>query len=241
MGNNYVWTWDYDTLRRILELLSFLGTTVVGVFAFFVFSQLRMAKKSLETAEAALTAAKDDMEVRIQREAVVIAAEQIERFRSVIIQDINVLDERFASAKIPFGEWPLKNYSFDEQSIEKSNDADAFVTRAKSAGLQDLMIDLLNELETYSLFFVEGAADEKIAFPLTSNVYCNTIKQLAPLLIRMRKGDRNLVSGPYKNIIRLYELWALRMKKNELDSKASLLLKESSAIHITDAPVLGRR
>jgi hypothetical protein len=71
--------------------------------------------------------------------------------------------------------------------------------------------------------------------------FCNTIRVLAPVLLSLRNegmtADR--VSGPYQNTVKLYDRWASRLKKEQLDSQAAKLNEQSSGIHITEMPVRG--
>ncbi len=244
--SDLVWAVDYESVRRILELVSFLGTGVVGALGFFVFFQIKMAKASLDTARATLEIMNDDMQTRIRREAVVLAVEQTRLFGENVIP---VIGKEFDACKdkgIEFDPWKILNTSFDRSSFENLDAADRWLDTMAKAGKYPIFVKVLNDHEAFAMYFVGGAADELLAFPSLAAVYCSNILRLAPLLVALRVGvdkktNERLPSGPYQNAIKLFEIWSARQEKESLESQRAQITARTEGIHITDIPVLGTK
>lgn len=96
------------------------------------------------------------------------------------------------------------------------------------------------------MHFVSGAADEKLAYSSLAVVYCSFVKALTPYLIMMRHGhkagtDERLTSGPFHNVVALYQTWSSRLEMERVDEQVAKLEIKREGIHITNIPVLGRK
>ena len=90
------WNTLYIYLHGFFEILYFISGIVLAGLGFFVFQQLKLTQESIETtkinlqiASEALSTAKDDIQIRIKREAVILAAEQAEKFGKEIIPNVS--------------------------------------------------------------------------------------------------------------------------------------------------------
>lgn len=117
MSEQIIWGWDYESTRRVMELLSFAGTFLVAIFGFFVFRQLRMASESLNTAKQTLVLMNDDMQTRINREAAVLSINQAVQFGLNLIPNWAKFVDACDNKKIDTDPWPLLNTSFDKSSV----------------------------------------------------------------------------------------------------------------------------
>lgn len=231
----------FQNVRDVLELLSFVGTIVLGIFGFFIFLQLRMAKDSLNTAKKTLETTNEDMQTRIRREAIVLAAQQTERFAKEIIPVTCKHWDDLTRTGIELPDWHLENELFDNSSLKEPKKAEEWLaTLEKNHKVSDL-IEVLNQHESFAMYFVGGAADEEIVYPSLANVYCSHIRTLAPLLVNLRFGPakKAAASGPYQNTIALYQTWSARLESHELEIEAAKLSAKREGIHTSSIPVFG--
>lgn len=80
-------------------------------------------------------------------------------------------------------------------------------------GLYFEMIGFLNRVESWSMHFTHGLADERVAAGPCAPTFCSIVVQLYPVLVVQRAKAS---SGRYPNIVKLYRCWAERM---DLDAK----------------------
>lgn len=226
-------SWDnlFHYARIVLETLSLISGIILAALGLAVFRQLKLSQESLE-------AAKNDLQVRIKREAVILAAEQVEKFGRTILPEAATVTDEIRVDGINISEWKLENNLFDETSIKDFEAANNWI-RSLEKHRAVRLIQILNEFESLAMYFAGGAADERIAYPSIAPVFCSYVRELAPLLISLRLKKADIVSGPYQNIVTLYDKWASRLRKAELESQAAQLKAESSGIHITEIPLIG--
>lgn len=239
------WSNLFHYIRNLLEVLYFISGVILATLGFAVFRQLKLSKVSIETAQdnlrvasEALTSAKDDLQIRVKREAVILAAEQVEKFGKSILPNAAETTDKLEGEGIQIKEWKLENNLFNEVTIKDFESANEWLRTLNSTHVSAL-IQILNELESFAMYFTGGAADERIAYPSIAPVFCSNVREIAPLLVSLRQKKINIVSGPYQNLITLYDKWASRLRKDELDSQAAKLKAESSGIHITEIPIIG--
>lgn len=156
------WLIEY---KDSLEVLSFLGSIIVALVSIFAAVQIYYAKKSLEIAAKSFELTKADSLVRSKREAVVLAAEICERFANsnrTLFRDITEKLE-----KLGFGvfDWQLNNFDFNKSSVQDKDEADKYASSIlQNVGLFNDIVSVVNEIESISIYFVKGAADEEAAF-----------------------------------------------------------------------------
>lgn len=88
------------------------------------------------------------------------------------------------------------------------------------------IIDLLNKLEAYCMYFSNGLADEEIVYQSLHQMFLITIKQLYFLISRNNKD--NGADKYYVNIIEMYNKWAKRYhdkKKEEIERQENIHMK----------------
>ncbi|HEV7701747.1 MAG TPA: hypothetical protein VGO43_16060 [Pyrinomonadaceae bacterium] len=233
-------TFTFEDMRAVLEVLSFVATIALGIFGFLVLSQLRLAKASLDTAKETLEAAKADMQTRIEREAVVLAAAQIDILAKEIIPTSSHLVRSLREAGLRDAPWELDDHELKNTSLKEPEKAREWVKDTIEKKIS--VVDLMNQLEAFAIYFVGGAADEKVAFSCAAAVFCADVELVAPFLVMVRVTPRGKFAiGPYENTVALYQLWAARVKKEALDTQAARLLAESKDIHLSEIPILGRK
>ena len=202
------WAQLFNKVRDLFEVLSFLSSIILAALGFAIFRQLKFSKQSIETAQEdlkvasdALTTAKDDLQIRIRRESVILAAEQVEKFGKEIIPSAAKVVDRVRAEGIQINEWKLENTLFDTASIKDFEAANKWLRSFKKPEDVPALIQILNGLESFAIYFVGGAADERVAYPSVSPVFCSLVRQLAPLLVSLRQKKSQIVSRPYQNTV----------------------------------------
>jgi hypothetical protein len=229
-------------------MLYFVGGVILAVAGIAALWQLKLAKESLKTAQDnlqiatnALTASKEDMSIRIERESVVLAASQCEKFGNELLTLAASATEALMAAHVHGIEWELNNDLFDESSLKESTHANKWLRELRDKHFIHTVVDVLNHFEGFSMYFAKGAADEKIAYPVCAVVFCSYVREFAPVLISLRKGKIDRASGSFQNTVELYKTWAGRLEREKLEQERGLLQDKLSAIHITDIDVIGTK
>lgn len=200
-----------QTIKEILEIIYFISGPIVAYFAFKALGQISEAKKQvLETRESRIISSK--------REAYKIAADKCDYFMTTIIPLINNLDKAVKANGITF---------FEKSQIEITQDGIKVKPFYKDKEEVDKVfnlpnLELFNPLESFSLFFSSGVADEKIGYLTIGNTYCDTVKKYAPLLVTLSEGKH------FNNTLFLFKIWNARLEKENLEKEKKRIDKQLS-------------
>lgn len=202
-------TTNMQTFKDILEIIYFVSGPIIAFFAFKALGQIKEAKKQVsETKESRIVSSK--------REAYKIAADKCDCFMATIIPLINNLDKAVRENEITF---------FEKSIVEISNDGIKVKPRFKDKeeidkvfGLPNL--ELFNPLESFSLFFASGVADENIGYLTIGQTYCSSVRRFLPLIVMLSK-DKHFV-----NILYLFRIWNSRIEKEKLEKEKKRIDKE---------------
>src|SRR5689334_17312026 len=103
-----------DNSPDVLELLYFASGVILAGLGLAVFHQLKLAKKSLKATEdnlriatEALSTSKEDIQIRIEREAVVLSASQCEKFGEKILAKAVAIVDKIRDSHTIVDEWEL--------------------------------------------------------------------------------------------------------------------------------------
>ena len=120
------------SFRDYLEMFAFGATIATTIAAFVALYQLRLARRQLNVATAALEVAQKDIQVRSQREAVALAAERCEDLANVKFPAISKSIKAIEEQGIQLRQWGLRNKSFDDTSLEDSAGATLWLQQVHS-------------------------------------------------------------------------------------------------------------
>ncbi len=114
---------------------------------------------------------------------------------------------------------------FDNSRVEISGDKITVKPNYADDAEYDLVWNLpilkvLNSLESFSLYFVSGVADEKIGFLTIGPTFCNTVKRYLPHLIDLTENDN------FSSIIQLFTIWNARIENNKLEKEKERIENE---------------
>jgi len=166
---------------------------------------------------------------------------------STIFNSINTIQpEVIFKAKIRTGKSAKENndiYDFYSKKLEaetaagiqnqsKLTSSFAINSSALVEGFHKEIIDLLNELEWFSMNFVYKLADEKLVYTSLHQTYLSNIVYLYYFICVLNK-DKNVCDKLYKNIIKLYNKWRNRLTKDQkhLQTKLKHLHKHFDRIN----------
>ncbi len=163
---------------------------------------------------------KNSIITQSKREAVSLAADKCEQFARVLLPKHT---QHISQGFIPVPS-KLKNNKFSVDSLEDSKGGEAWIEDLRVKGNLLKAIDFLNEIEALSMYFANGAADEKVACTVIGTVFCQWVEEYAPLIIKLRENSlNNINSVPYQNTINLYDIWVDRLSKSKLQKEIDVL------------------
>lgn len=94
----------------------------------------------------------------------------------------------------------------------------------------NMMFNILNNLEIFSMYFVHEAADESVVYQPLHMSFLEIVRMLYyDISYANRDGEKRF----YVNIIKLYNIWkkkALEQHQKELDSKRNIA-EEGNVLH----------
>lgn len=200
-----------QTIKDILEIIYFLSGPAVAFFAFKALSQIKEAKKQVEET-------KNSRIISSKRDAYKVAAEKCDCFLNIIIPHIDNLDRAIASQGTTF---------FADSRIEMNKSEikvkPAFKNVEDVRAVFNLpILEVFNPLESFSIFFTSGVAEEKIGYLTVGQTYCSCVRRFLPLLIII-SGEKHFL-----NILNLYQIWNSRIEKENLESEKAKIDKKLS-------------
>lgn len=99
------------------------------------------------------------------------------------------------------------------------------------------LINFSNKVESFAMYFANGAADERIAYPAMGETFCHWVTGIAPVIVWMRKN--NNCNSYYTNTINLYKIWSQRRAKDKLCEEISQLTAKKQEIKDSSIKVIG--
>lgn len=200
-----------EDVRKWLEIIYFVSGPAVAVFAFLALAQVRVAKEQLE-------AQRRSLQIASKRDALRVTADQIMEYSTKIVPLINTLDRKIKEEKITY---------FSKFNVEVHSDSVKVTPVGKDINVDEVIsvaseiVAVSNALEAFSSYFASGVADEKMAFLSLGTTFCDTVKDIAPLLVPLGAKDRRFAAVLY-----LFTTWhcrleaeALSRQKDEIEKK----------------------
>lgn len=230
-----------------MEIAYFASSVVLLLVAIAGLMQLVIARRAMRAAEdqiklatEAIAITREDIRIRVKREAVTVAAEQCAAFANTIPECSKHIDA-LQQAGFPYQLWSLRDMEFTWSSLRDSNEAEKWLKNISDADEpRRHAVAILNKMEAFAIYFARGAADEEVAYPVVGPVFCRWAEAYAPLLIALHEHRLpQLASGAYHNTIALYRVWAGRTSRERLQDQAAKIDKQLSAIPKVDVKPIG--
>jgi len=229
----------HPIFRAWTEIAYFLSGVVLVLIAAAGLVQLIFARRALKAAERqislaieALDITREDIRIRVKREAVTVAAEQCSKFGEVIMPTIEKNISALKDLGVEYGMWTLRDMDFADNSVLEIKESEEWLKKVKNTGnARWLVTQILNELEAFAIFFAGGAADEEVAYPVVGSVFRGYVDAFTPLLIMLRHQKvSGISSGTYQNTIELYRLWSDRSARINLEEQADKIHKRLAGL-----------
>lgn len=215
-----------EETKKILEIIYFLSGPVIAVFAFMALHQIKIAKQQLEND-------KNILRINSKRESIKLATEQCDNYMKNIMPDINELEEYLEKMKIDFLKKSKVTIEQDSISVEPYIDDEDYKKYIDMNCIRK-RLKVENALETFSIYFTSGIADEKIAYLTLGRTYCYIVEKLLPdILYKSNDGEY------FKNIIQLFNLWYFRIQQEKIQKEKSELEKKLGSIKTRGINTIG--
>lgn len=178
-----------EQIKLIFEIIYFLSGPIIIFIVILGFRQLKFTRENAEIAS--------------KRESYSLASEQCKYYLEKIIPLQNKLDKAIEKNKLNFDKLKL---SINKRKIDIKYDRKIYLEEIKKV-LSEVN-DVMNHLESFSLFFTSKIAEEKIAFKILGVTFCSNLKILLPLILHFNKKQRDYIS-----IMSLFFIWNERLRK----------------------------
>jgi hypothetical protein len=129
----------------------------------------------------------------------------------------------------------MEQFDLEEAEEKEPKDQATAVNRLnKDQHLKDLALKATNLVEASAMTFIEGVANEEMAFMPLSETLCSFVEHFYFCYCGMRnRGKLNR----YEYTIKLYRKWSQRRKVHELDVAQRSLSNERARAVVEAAPV----
>jgi len=215
----------FDNSKSILENLYFLSGPALAVLGLFIFRQIKLAKTQLTIAKQQLEESQEELKINSQRQAANLAADKVKEYvNEIIILENKIFDEKL-KINFPSYKGEIKEFTNDEIKDWDKDFLDAFLKKPDNIALLEL--EIVNRLEAFSVYFIKGIADEKIAFNSIGRAFCDSVRRFYPIITLLR-GRKN-PNKPYEILIQLYRCWEQRLETYKIEAEKDELSKEVKA------------
>jgi hypothetical protein len=169
-----------------LENIYFASGIIIGLAGFFLFKKVKLIKK--------------------QR-----AAEQIRFYQNEIVESQKALSDALKTAGITPIKIETKEFNLDDilntltphKGKKYHNDIKPFIYKYSIA---------LNCLEKFAAYFIEEAADERVAYESVGPSFCYSVESCSYALCMLSEHEHKRY---FTNTIKLYNIWADRLENAE--------------------------
>lgn len=200
-----------ETTKDILEILYFISGPALVLIGYFALSQIKVAREQIE-------AQREASKINSKRDALRTTSEQVTRYCNEIIDLQNKLDHRIEAGGIKFFEKSKVKISGDNIQVNPCSDENE---RKKLLSIMMEFTNVMNAMEGFSIYFISGVADEKVAYLSLSNTFCGFIKKVLPLVVPVISDGHRLSAT-----IKLFHIWNARLEAESLKQQKEDLEKK---------------
>lgn len=193
--------------KEVLEYLYYLAQIFLVLIALFALTQISFLIDQLQISKA-------DIEIRTKRESIILSLQVCENFEKNILPKLIKINKFMKDRKIPKFNIETNNLTQEDDLEKMENWLEKWFISIKS--ILPEVINIINDLESFSAYFLKGLADEETAFSLVSAKYCKSIEDLFFFIKYSKVKNKNLdFPRKYNNILDLYELWVKKINNLE--------------------------
>jgi hypothetical protein len=215
----------FDQSKSLIENLSYLSSTIVGILGLIIIWQLIIAVKSLKTAKNALEQAKDEFKISSKRYAVHEAAKLCEKFTDQTLRKINDFErnnmelvKQYPKVLEPIESWDFSSKIKVKNRKETIESVDKIFTKNS-----EFFLNIMNEFEVFAMYFTKQIADEDIAFQTLGKTYIDYVENYHPIILIMNGAQKGTA---FRNIRELYAMWQNKTKRQTLTQLSEKVKEE---------------
>lgn len=196
-----------ETLKAVLELIYFISAPIIAIIAAFGLWQIKVTR--------------DSARMQATRSALSLSAQQCDHYLRVISPLQDKLHNAIQERGITYLD--LAEVTVEPNQVRvKFNKPDDFLEQIQKLTLE--LLNVLNAMEAFSLFFTTGSADERIAYSSVGSTFCNSARRLLPEIVP------HLDSGHFRNLYKLFLTWNSRIESEKLFREKKALDQKLSKV-----------
>ena len=96
------------------------------------------------------------------------------------------------------------------------------------------LLDVVNSMNSFSIYFTSSVADEKVAYGVMGKTYISTVETYMPWINTVYELD-----GYYKSLVDLYVIWKSRDMNEKLQDKIKGLNEELKKTETSNTSPIG--
>ncbi len=204
----------------LVNVVSPIAQMIIAGAAIFALRQISISKQSIQ--------------IQSRRESIKYATELIKNYVSNLIPLHNQIDKIYSGKGWQSLEVNLEDFIAEEVKLMFPDVVrhceNSINLEFSDDKILEPTINMQNDLEAFSVPFVNGVADEEVAFNAIGETFCYTVSKYYFAYCAVRPKPRKSITNGFENTIILYNLWAPRMKKNELQNIAKATEEELASI-----------
>ena len=211
------WFLVFSVVKDVL----IVGIAGAGLFA------ILFAKKQLDLIKNQTKETRDQFRIRNQRESISLAIELSEKFPDLIkrkdrlVKDNNSIFQKYYGLTGKY----IENILTVKNCCETIPQETMIKILTSVNPIFPELLQISNELEAISLYFVNCVADEESVYPSLAPVFCHIFETVYPVLIHQRClgcGTCNSAKTKqrhelFSNSFNLYKIWKSRLLKTKME------------------------
>lgn len=209
---------SFWTIIRPADALEFwtaaltVVTAGLGLIAWRGLKTITLANNQLKLGVDGLQLSRLDMKNRADRESIETAIAQSAIMAERLVPLHAVVLKRLGAKTLFVTNVGQVSFRETEENAKIAG-AVAWVS-ALDRPLQIATIELLNAMEVWAMHFTRRVADERVAYEPCAPVFLQLVITLYACLLTHRRA--NPQSGPYQNVVQLFETWGSRKQEIQL-------------------------
>ncbi len=215
----------FDQSKSLIENLSYLSSTLIGILSLIIIWQLIVAVKSLKTAKNTLEQAKAEFTISSKRFAVHEAAKLCEKFTDQTFRKINDFErnnielvKQYPKVLEPIESWDFSTKIKVANPKETIDSVDNLFTPNS-----EFFLNIMNEFEVFAMHFTKQIADEDIAFQTVGKTFLDYVENYHPIILITNSAQKGTA---FRNIRELYAIWQNKTKRQTLTQLSKKVKEE---------------
>lgn len=232
---------EWFLIFSVIKDVLIIGIASIGLIA------ILFAKKQLDLIKNQTKETRDQFRIRNQRESISLAIELSEKFPNLIkLKDKLVKDNKviFQNYYVLTGKY-VENILLNKNCCETIPNSSMIKILTLINPIFPELLQISNELEAISLYFVNCVADEESVYSSLAPVFCHIFETVYPILIHQRcLGCGSCKSSKTKqkheifcNSFSLYKIWKSRLLKIKMEQDIDTFIDKHKELDTKSKPL----